>query len=239
MKLILIENGSDYQRANYFSDNPVKNFLHIFPLRAIVSAIPKKKYHRILEIGCADGILLPTLSPHCEELYAIDIVSKFFKYIRRYNLPNLFLSKGDAQKMKYPSNFFDLIFCLETLEHVPHPELAVKEIKRVMKKGGLGVISVPIELGPALLLKQIGRILLGYGLSYEGGYPLPELINAVLFKKPNTEYHREHLGHRGFDYRRIIRLLHENRLSIVKLWYLPINIFGENLSYRVVIFFTK
>ena len=41
---------------------------------------------------------------------------------------------------------FDLILCLEVLEHTQHPEKIISEINRVLKKGGVALISVPFML---------------------------------------------------------------------------------------------
>ncbi len=52
---------------------------------------------------------------------------------------------GDAHKLPFNNNSFDAVFCLEALEHVADPLLALKEFKRVMKKGGYGVFLVPSD----------------------------------------------------------------------------------------------
>ena len=239
MDLILVDNTSEYQHSNFFSDKPLKNFLHTYPLQIVSKLLKEDRYQNVIDIGCADGILLPTLSKNYKKVYAIDIQTDFFPYILKYKLKNLILKKMDVQKMNFKDGFFDLSLCLETLEHVKNPEKAIQEIKRVLKKDGIGIISVPIEIGGSLLLKQSGRLLLGYGLDYEGGYTLRELFNASILKKPNKVWHQEHLGHRGFDYRDIMGYLQDHGLKILRIQYLPLNIFGDSLAYRVIIKFKK
>ena len=51
---------------------------------------------------------------------------------------------GDIQKMLFEKNKFDLVLCLEVLEHIPEPQLALKEIFRVLKKEGVLLLSVPL-----------------------------------------------------------------------------------------------
>lgn len=68
-------------------------------------------------------------------------------------LPNLHYSEfrpknketkhEDLSKLSYESSYFDLVITSETLEHVPDPVLAFKEIKRVLKKGGLHIFTIP------------------------------------------------------------------------------------------------
>src|SRR5688572_7586699 len=50
----------------------------------------------------------------------------------------------DMQKLPFPDGTFDMIYCSHVLEHVPDDHLALRELFRVLKKGGLAVIMVPI-----------------------------------------------------------------------------------------------
>lgn len=51
---------------------------------------------------------------------------------------------ADIQKMpKIKSNRYDFVFSRNVLEHVLKPENAIKEINRVLKKGGYALITVP------------------------------------------------------------------------------------------------
>lgn len=49
----------------------------------------------------------------------------------------------DLTRLTYQDDVFDVAICLEVLEHVPDYQLALKEIVRVMKKGGTAIITVP------------------------------------------------------------------------------------------------
>lgn len=49
----------------------------------------------------------------------------------------------DIIKMPVVSEHFDYVLCTEVLEHVPFPDLAVKEMARVLKPGGSLIVSSP------------------------------------------------------------------------------------------------
>ena len=53
--------------------------------------------------------------------------------------------KMDIQKIPFPEQFFDLILCNHVLEHVPDDRKAMREFYRVLKKGGMAIITVPIN----------------------------------------------------------------------------------------------
>ena len=59
------------------------------------------------------------------------------------------LSKGipviqaDARNLPFPDSFFDLVVCLDVLEHIQEDHLVTSEIFRILKPGGNFLISVP------------------------------------------------------------------------------------------------
>ena len=50
----------------------------------------------------------------------------------------------DLQGLTYPDNYFDIILTSETLEHVPDPDRAWREIYRTLKGGGCHIFTIPI-----------------------------------------------------------------------------------------------
>jgi len=54
--------------------------------------------------------------------------------------------KADIINLPFNDNSFDVIFCNHVLEHVQDDTKAMKELFRVMKKGGMGVFQVPQDL---------------------------------------------------------------------------------------------
>lgn len=50
--------------------------------------------------------------------------------------------KGDAERLDFDTASFDATLSLYALRHLPHPELALKEMLRVLRPGGISVIGV-------------------------------------------------------------------------------------------------
>ena len=50
---------------------------------------------------------------------------------------------GDANYLPFRDNSFDYVTCTETLEHISHPELTIQEIYRVLKPGGVFLLTMP------------------------------------------------------------------------------------------------
>ena len=54
--------------------------------------------------------------------------------------------KADITDLPFEENTFDIIFCNHVLEHIQDDTKAMKELYRVMKKGGMGVFQIPQDL---------------------------------------------------------------------------------------------
>ena len=53
--------------------------------------------------------------------------------------------KIDITTIQYPNNYFDIIICNHVLEHVLDYKKAIKEIFRVLKKGGFAIVQTPFS----------------------------------------------------------------------------------------------
>lgn len=59
---------------------------------------------------------------------------------------------GDARCLPFREGTFDAVLCAQVLEHVNRPGEVLQEIRRVLKEGGTGILSVPfiynVHVGP-------------------------------------------------------------------------------------------
>jgi len=88
----------------------------------------------VLDIGARDGGLRSFL-PAGVKYQGIDIAPEF----ARADVLIQDISKG----IPFPDESYDFAFCIEVLEHVPNPFATLGEIHRVLKPGGVLVLSVP------------------------------------------------------------------------------------------------
>lgn len=72
--------------------------------------------------------------------YPCDIEPDGYNYNGRIEI-----IKVDITNIPFDSNCFDFILCSHVLEHIPDDNLAMSELFRVMKNGGLGIFQVPID----------------------------------------------------------------------------------------------
>lgn len=93
----------------------------------------------ILDAGCGTGLNLASLPSGSTGL---DINPRNVELVRS-RLPQHVVVEGDVERMPFEDDAFATVLCTEVLEHVPHPEVALQEIRRVLRPGGLLIGSVP------------------------------------------------------------------------------------------------
>jgi len=62
---------------------------------------------------------------------------------------------GDIQHLPFKDSIFDVVICLEVLEHLPCITGGLKELCSVLKTGGLGVISMPNSLSLYYIIQRL------------------------------------------------------------------------------------
>lgn len=111
--------------------------------KIILNEIKKiKKNQFFLEIGCAQGYYLTKALEKSKNVFGIDISKNFVEKARKSGATTKIAS---GEKIPFKNNYFDFVLCTETLEHIPDWKKTIKEIKRVLKKNGKVVITIPLE----------------------------------------------------------------------------------------------
>lgn len=62
-----------------------------------------------------------------------------------FDLERNAMVKGDITQMPFEDSEVDVFICFHVLEHIPRVDLALKEIRRVLKPDGVAVIQVPVD----------------------------------------------------------------------------------------------
>ena len=122
---------------------------------------------RVLEIGCGRGgfaLWLRSQAPSgC--LAAADFspaaVRRGQDVARDRGTTGIQWEVGDIQRIAHRDSSFDTVISTETIEHLPDPARALRELARVLKPGGRLFLTTPNYLGPMGLyrayLRLVGR----------------------------------------------------------------------------------
>ncbi|RME87597.1 MAG: class I SAM-dependent methyltransferase [Anaerolineae bacterium] len=96
---------------------------------------------RLLEVGCGLGHLVGQLEGDFETA-AIDINAWALGRAREV-APRTLLCVGSAEEIPFADAAFGVVLIKHIVEHLPHPERAIAELARVLKPGGVLILSTP------------------------------------------------------------------------------------------------
>ena len=146
-------------------------------LEGFIDDFSNEREIKILDTACGDGVyqsLLDKQRRERVEFHGVDISSKqlgkakglLFKSLKQIDL--------DSQPLPFKDGFFDYVICSEILEHLFYPEKLLSKIKRVLKKNGVILITVP----------NLGALQVRLGVFFSGFSPM---VNYSL-NKPHIRF---------------------------------------------------
>jgi SAM-dependent methyltransferase len=130
-------------------------------LRRVASLVEADRPGRILEVGCGEAVVLQYLAERVRSARFVGVELDPAALARgRARCPQVPLLQGDVYDLPFARGTYDLVICLEVLEHLAEPARALREIRRVSRAACL--VSVPHEpffrLGNLLRGKNVGRL---------------------------------------------------------------------------------
>lgn len=104
-----------------------------FLKEAFAQAGPRE---RLLDVGCAGKPFQPLYSRYARDSVGIDVSHTQHADARMDIL-------ADGQALPFEDEAFDAVLCTEVMEHVPEPQRLLAEIRRVLRPGGVAVMTTP------------------------------------------------------------------------------------------------
>lgn len=99
---------------------------------------------RALDAACGMGYGSRMLADAgASEVVGLDLDEELIARLRADAPDNVSFEVGDLRQLPFPDDDFELITCFESIEHVPDPERVLDELRRVLKPGGVLVLSTP------------------------------------------------------------------------------------------------
>lgn len=99
----------------------------------------------VLDIACGSGYGSEIMAQNkAQNVIAVDIDSETIAKNKQKNKQkNLQYQTGNAEKIEFKDETFDIITSFETIEHLKNPSRYLQELSRVIKKDGIVLISTP------------------------------------------------------------------------------------------------
>jgi SAM-dependent methyltransferase len=164
-----MKNNNIYTTNEYIKKNPT---LHeedspwkiekIIPLVDIFLDKNEKREINLLDVGGGAGLILKEISEYIRKKgisvrkYSLDLSPGMLKIQKKNNSDIIKLLNEDIKKTSLKNKEIDLTLMIDVIEHVPNPEEALKELKRISK---YVIFKVPLE--DNLFLNTLNFITLG------------------------------------------------------------------------------
>ena len=98
----------------------------------------------VLDVGCGTGYGADILANHARTVTGIDYHIPALKYSEKsYSAENTAYSGMEAVSLAFKDDCFDIATSFQVIEHISDVHKFLKELKRVVKPGGLIFISTP------------------------------------------------------------------------------------------------
>lgn len=121
----------------------------ILELKKFESDLPQQ----ILDVGCGDGATEIFIRRHFPtwRITAIDVSEKSLQQAKQRELSNVSFRWYNGREIPFEENSFDIVFVAAVLHHIDFPlhNVFVKEVYRVLKKGGRVYVFEHNPLNPA------------------------------------------------------------------------------------------
>lgn len=136
----LPKEGMIYQRQQYAKGGPGRWYWDFRDSIAFSYILPEDRY--VLDLGCGEGIALEKLKKRFPEkvIFGIDLERENVEICRANNL---YVIRSDAYNLPLTDNSVDICICIDMLEHLKDPLDAIGEIKRILKRDGRLVMTIP------------------------------------------------------------------------------------------------
>jgi 2-polyprenyl-3-methyl-5-hydroxy-6-metoxy-1,4-benzoquinol methylase len=241
--------SGDYARKQIYCPSRVVAWSHGSRFRLAARLASAGAGGKLLDYGCGDGTFMALTQGTFTEAVGADIDAEQLAECRR-RLADLgglvFVRTVDLHGPQH-EHAYGIVTCMEVLEHCVDAERVrvLDHLRGLIAAGGRLVISVPIEIGPALAGKQFFRAVAawrGHGdYQYRETYSPRELLAATLARPDLVRAHHivetpagriDYCGHKGFDWRILEREIRE-RFVVERRLFTPLGPLGPLLNSQV------
>ena len=180
--------GGHYAQKQILSRDKVVAWSHARRFATALTFARSFAGGRILDYGSGDGTFLALAmmadSPPAAAVGA-ELLDDVIGDCRRRYVAEPRMNFVQVRLLDSPEhiNRYDAVFCMEVLEHVFDWEPDLARISRLLAPGGTLIVSVPVEIGVPVVVKQVFRTIAGWRKigHYPGttSYTWSELAKAV------------------------------------------------------------
>jgi ubiquinone/menaquinone biosynthesis C-methylase UbiE len=134
--------SGDWSRLYSVSDG---HSYHFQVRRARVLELLPEKLGRVLDVGMGPGVLAEAVVARGGTFEGVDLSPEMVREARENysHLAGASFREGNVESIDAPDETYDQVIAVAVIEYLKTPDRALAEIARVLKPGGLAVVTVP------------------------------------------------------------------------------------------------
>ena len=166
---VLAERTADSQAffgrvAGQWDDVRAELFGRQASLRALLPLLPRDWV--VADLGCGTGNAAELLAPIVKSVIAVDQSAPMLKAAQKRlggaGATNVEFRRGELEALPIADAEVDAAVCVLVLHHVPEPEKALAEIRRILKPGGVALVVDMLEHDRTSYKHTMGHRWLGF-----------------------------------------------------------------------------
>lgn len=169
-----------YERLAPAYDRSAARWDHLIGLDAGRRWVCERAHGRVLEVGIGTGLSLQHY-PEMAYIVGVDVTAAMLDVARRRAaklVRPVELHLGDAESLEFPDDSFDSAAFTYSLCTIPHPQTALREVRRVLRRGGSLLLAEHVR-GPKIIVRTGQRLLNPIFERFEADHLLREPLDHV------------------------------------------------------------